>query len=897
MYIVRNGNSWTMGTSRVERVVALDNGKFILKSFKNKATDSEMLPAGTQSDEFFLATENGALTGSTGGWKLVDAKKTRLEQGEGKLDITLRNESLQVTKTYILYPESSIIREWLTLKNVGTTTLKITDPGFLSFATKVGSASSLDFLWMTGGRNIPGSWNLQKEKLSKDKARVFDSFDPFPGSDLKYGQRPGSESYAPWFSLYGNDTNNGLFVGWDYFGHWASSVSLDDNADAVTTQLKIAGYNKSLEPGESVSTPKAFIGLYNNDLDNAGNECLDWQYRYMWDYTRDRWFPGIRMLGNWSAGTQWGKNWSGGDGDFQSCFLKVFRLADLIRSVGADVYHRDWGWWDKAGDWNGPDWRATGDYLNKSGIGQLLYAFVYHAEPGSEIATKHPDWLIKDTMVTNLNMLCDLSQPDVVDGLGKVLDRFAANWGAYEWRNDSVFTCQKDGDDTVLLAQDQGMRELTKGFLDRNPECAFQAVNFGGTYAGYDYVRYASCISFSDGGVGALRNYYGSLLFPPDKTSDIPDVWQPDSYDKAIWRGLLCMNFDMTGDTTDPAKLEGVREIIDIYHYLQKNGVVGRWVKVYRPQVTGDDPTMYLQRLSGDQKRGIVIPKHTAQAAVTIKPKGLIPDEVYFVSLHESQATEKRTGADLMANGIKIEKMLPGELIYLNLPMHPGSKLDTKAPTSPGKVKKALGENMGYPGVEIAWKAGVDNNWISYYEIFRDGIYLDKVAKGTFYFDHSAGADLAANYEVRSVDGTGNVSSKATAKGAKADRSMIYDDAHDSVILTGSWQRQTNLLLAHADTVSLSNQKGDTAELVFSGKKILWFAKLGEDCGKAEVSVDGGTPEVIDTYSADNIWGACVYQKDLTTAGSHTLKIKVLGEHGANSKGDSICIDGFRAEP
>jgi len=42
---------------------------------------------------------------------------------------------------------------------------------------------------------------------------------------------------------------------------------------------------------------------------------------------------------------------------------------------------------------------------------------------------------------------------------------------------------------------------------------------------------------------------------------------ESDKYDKATWRGLLSSNFDMTGDTWDPDKLEGIRELIDIYHY------------------------------------------------------------------------------------------------------------------------------------------------------------------------------------------------------------------------------------------------------------------------------------------------------------------------------------------
>ena len=317
---------------------------------------------------------------------------------------------------------------------------------------------------------------------------------------------------------------------------------------------------------------------------------------------------------------------------------------------------------------------------------------------------------------------------------------------------------------------------MIRGFLDKYPGCAFQAVNGGGNDAGYDYARYASTVSFSDGAVGIIRNYYAALLLPPDKSSDIPDVWNPNNYDKATWRGLLCINFDMTGDTWDPAKLEGIRELIDIYHYLHKQGVVGRWVRVYRPAITGDDPTMYFQRLSGDHRRGIIIPKRPAPAAVTVKPKGLLPTERYLVTFQESPESKEYSGAELMEKGIVLEKMAAGELIYLNLPLHPGSKRDTAPPGPASGVLKRPAENMGYPGVELAWKPGEDDNWVSYYEVFRNGAAIDKVSKGTYYFDHSAGADPAARYEIRTVDGAGNASAKTAAVGPDAKPAQVIDD-------------------------------------------------------------------------------------------------------------------------
>ena len=969
-YIKAEENRWTLGTAAMERVVALEDGKLLLKSFKSKATGRELVADGTMACEFCLRLGDSKelVTSATGPWKLIRADRTKLGQGELQLELTLQRESLLVTKTYVIYPGLSIVRQWVTIKNAGDRPLVVVNPGILTETVRPGEPEQLDFHWMTGGVSMAGSWLLKTEKLALERPRVFDSYESFrgdasvsadgvrakvlhngkpvwpaggselvadasvkaavdfrvnvaagdklafvvnmngnfgydttafdptiacdngethtasrefsdkqgqngwryqyiegqqsvdlvyypgpkqwrkqkdnafgipfigagdqhpntdqdaarvwiapkagrvhvtatvcntgnpPGHRGDYSFRMGSGTYAPWYALLAKDTRDGVVIGWDYFGHWASSFVRNANG-SVTAELRLADHKQTLAPGASLTTPKAFVGVFHGDLDDAGNEVLDWQYRYLWDYTRDKWFPAIRMLGYWMAGTMW-HDWNfimalGGNPDLDSSFRKIFRTADLMRRVGGDVYHRDWGWWDCAGDWNGPDFRASGEYLAKSGMGQLIYAFLYTVSPKSKVAKEHPDWLLQSPYVVGETL--DMSKPEVRESMKRQLDAFHDRWGDFEWRNDSHLNCPRKGDDASLLAQDAGFRQIIRDFLDKYPGCAFQGVNMGGNAVGYDYARYSSTLSFSDGGVGILRNYYASLLLPPDKTSEIPDNWNPASYDKATWRGLLTINFDMTGDTWDPQKLEGIRELIDIYHYLHREGVVGRWVRVYRPSIAGDDPTMYFQRLSGNRKKGIIIPKRPAPGLVTIKPKGLLPEENYTVSFQEADASVKRSGKDLMENGIKIDKMLPGELVYLNLPLHPGSKLDKEPPTAPKEVIKQVGNNMGYPGVELRWEPGADNNWISFYDVYRNGEAIDRVAKGTYYFDHSAGADLAARYEVLTVDGANNASPKALAGGPTVRPARIADDAPSAgIAYSGTWQQQKDLLPAYA---------------------------------------------------------------------------------------------------
>jgi hypothetical protein len=114
---------------------------------------------------------------------------------------------------------------------------------------------------------------------------------------------------------------------------------------------------------------------------------------------------------------------------------------------------------------------------------------------------------------------------------------------------------------------------------------------------------------------------------------------------------------------------------------------------------------------------------------------------------------------------------------------------------------------------------------------------------------------------------------------------------------SGQWQHQTGLPPAYGGTLSSSQQKGAWVELSFEGRKALLFGKLGEDCGKAAVSLDGAAAETIDTYSADDIWGVCIYGKEFPDTGRHVLRIEVLGEHNPRAKGVMIHLDGVRIEP
>ena len=96
-----------------------------------------------------------------------------------QFDLVLRRQSLELTRHFVLYPGSSIIREWSGFRNAGTALLEISDPRFLRHVFRVARTRPITFHWMRGGENRPGSWTLQTETLRPGRVCRFDSYDPF----------------------------------------------------------------------------------------------------------------------------------------------------------------------------------------------------------------------------------------------------------------------------------------------------------------------------------------------------------------------------------------------------------------------------------------------------------------------------------------------------------------------------------------------------------------------------------------------------------------------------------------------------------------------------------------------------------------------------------------------
>ncbi len=820
-YVTFDGasNTWALGTSKVEKKLQLTTrGQYLLKSFRNKASGREYIQGSAVSDEFAVRFGSTTYTGATAGWVSDGYTTATLPQGELEVIITLHNAMVKVSRHYVLYPSTGVVQEWSDFHNVSGVQQPVSDPAIFRHRIMGTDLPSTEFGYMTGGGNFSGS-NVFKllpyaaRPGQGNYHRLFDSHDQpevmrVDGTTGEVNSNvQGTAVYNEFFVLRNSVTAEGVFLTFDYAGHWAADVG---NAASSPGSFLMAGKvhmnGKPVAPGGQLSSPKAMLGVFTGDIDDMGNTILDYVYRYKWDQTREEYFGKVRV-------SQWLGMWAQPN---VAQTPNAFAAINAARYVGADGMWIDDEWFDVRGNWNpiyGDDMKAINDYARKNGMVFNAWYPTWHAggrpdlhmDAPSTVLAEHPEFRVANDQTGYYGRHLDNAKPEVIAWQRELLNRRQLEWGPHMWRYDGEAVFPSGSNENEMLAQSANWYKMLGQFKQDNPAAGIFGCSSGGELLTVEAARSADIQQTTDGYQQHYDGYWTTLLTPPDKLaaqSNLPtnsDLSLP--YKKAV-RGTLRSPFLLNAATAQTnagtqADKEARRKDVELYHYLRTQGVAGRWTKVYRPRTSANvDPTYFQQKLSQDGLRGYITiyanvstpgsaPVSAIGQNVTVYPKGLQPAANYTIAtLEGGLPTKTRTGAEWMQDGVTLTPLRDGEVIFLNLENRPGTGTDNTAPTTPSSVTKQLARHLTRSGVELTWKAGTDNNWISYYEILRNGVAIDKVAKGTFYFDVRGNA--SDTYEVRTVDGDNNPSAPQLAVRADLDTSAL-DTGFAEVQGRNSW--------------------------------------------------------------------------------------------------------------
>jgi galactosylceramidase len=118
-----------------------------------------------------------------------------------------------------------------------------------------------------------------------------------------------------------------------------------------------------------------------------------------------------------------------------------------------------------------------------------------------------------------------------------------------------------------------------------------------------------------------------------------------------------------------------------------------------------------------------------------------------------------------------------------------------------------------------------------------------------------------------------------------------YEENDRRIKYTGSWAKSGSDAKNFGRSLLVSGEAGDRMEFAFNGTALSILGVLDNNCGKAEIHIDGALKERVDT-SADSVrYRKSIYSVYGLTPGNHLCKLIVTGTRNADSSGTYINID------
>jgi hypothetical protein len=760
--------TWTFGTSLIEQQVQLAQGKFYLTKLTNRRTGTNFV-AGTDADEFQFLFAGREQSGRTGPFTFKDSRLARLpvpqtsagiEPGV-ELIIILEHPLFQISLHYEVFASTSrtplgIIKKWYTVLN------KTLEPRSLSAISMNHFRVKSDFLeqlrlyhWQGGGAEA-GTNQLIKESLSRQRNRTF--FSMAGATDFRVDDiYDGSASYHPFFILEDSKTGEGLFWGFNYLGPWSMRVwnptPQFPGHPSLLVQSQLELHTETLAPGASFEVPNSFVGVYQGDLDSVVEQMQDWQATFKWDLTREQylWTTAI-YNGHWDDLKHRQKT----DLHIQ----EMWRIADLCLHTGAQIAHEDDFWFDERGRgvWEGIDWAELVSYLRQSGILFRLWMPPQHFAPGTPPDVSHPEWGLVPKASEGITAWYGYGFCVASQGAHDYMKQFMLDrenrYGDYYYRLDGWVQapCWAENHDhqpgQPHLAQYRHYLNMLREVKTANPRMGLQGCNSGGEWCNWDKLEILENNQASDGG-GPDDRYYLSYFWPIAKL----------------------MESGVGSTELEGPAIDQLRADVLIRRYLRQERVLDRYMRVYHPLAEGvPNEHCYLQLMNAECTKGVILQDELPKSEVRVFPKRLQPVTSYTVTWRYGPGQQTQTGSDWMKQGIHFHPEQKGEMVYLNLASPPGKGMDHTPPTAPQGVHIQGATYHEQAGVALQWQPSRDNILVAEYQIRRDARILDRVAIGTFYFDHSVGNGLERHYEIVAVDGDGNRSSAVSATKERGDK-------------------------------------------------------------------------------------------------------------------------------
>ena len=350
----------------VRRTIKLpsDGANFLTVSYKPLNGDFNYFSDISTDFQFEV---NDVIYSGRGRWELVQIQViTDSKDGSGAA-VTLISEDkkVELTLSFLMYPNSPAIRKSLIVKNLTDETVKLESVDVEKF--EVPAYYPVTFSW------------------------IFHDY----GRRRYIGPYEGGKQDAL-IIVHDMNTEQGIVLGNEATGvmkHTSVFWEEQDICLGLTHKNALFPFRKWIEKGGSFETPQVFTMVYNRQ--KTPDEILNTAVP---DFVRK--FMGIRLSELIEKPTFVYNTWEPFYKDINEKL--VMELAKAAADAGIKEFIIDDGWQDSYGDW-GVDYKKfpnglkpVFDYIKSLGMKPGLWVSIGSASPDSKVYKAHPEWFVID---------------------------------------------------------------------------------------------------------------------------------------------------------------------------------------------------------------------------------------------------------------------------------------------------------------------------------------------------------------------------------------------------------------------------------------------------------------------------------------------------------------------
>lgn len=436
---------------------------------------------------------------------------------------------------------------------------------------------------------------------------------------------------------------------------WTGNFRFTFEVDNVGNLRVISGINPyasnyELPAGTPFQTPEFIFTRSTAGKDKASRNFHDWARNYqLKDGKADR----MTLLNNWE------------NTGFKFDEKILSNVMSEAKNLGVDMFLLDDGWFANKYPRNDDhaglgDWQAMKSKLpngvpflvkeaKKAGVKFGIWIEPEMVNPKSELAEKHPDWIIKlpnrKTYYYRNQLVLDLANPEVQDFVFGVVDNLLTEnpeLAFFKWDCNSPITniyspYLKEKQEQLYVDHVRGLYNVLNRIKAKYPKLMMMLCSGGGARCDYGALKYFTEFWASDDTDPIERLYiqWGFSQFFPMKAicAHVTNWNRQTSVKFRVDVAMMCkMGFDIGLHDMSPEDLQFCQEAVKNYNRLKPAILEGDFYRLVSPYESNHTSVM---SVTTDKSKAVLyaydIHPRFAEPRYPVCLKGLDPDKMYKV--------------------------------------------------------------------------------------------------------------------------------------------------------------------------------------------------------------------------------------------------------------------------